>query len=43
MQFGEASLRSLRLCVTIGVTIHRLTQIFTDRMVETADFADSAD
>ncbi len=36
---------SLRLCVPLRlcVIIHRLTQIFTDWMVETADFADFAE
>ncbi len=35
-----------RLCVTLGalgVTLHRLTQIFTDLILETADFANSAE
>ncbi len=49
---SSAPLFPLRLCVTLGdlrvlgalgVPIHRLTQIYTDWMIETADFADSAE
>ncbi len=34
---------ALNLLCALGVIIHRLTQICTDWMVETADFADSAE